>query len=78
MDDRKIRLEKSMLEDQSNTVEDVCKALGVSRSTLHKYVGPGGTGPAIIGSGTENNEADRASREETSMKAKKLRHEYGH
>ena len=46
MDERKVRMAKSMLADQSNTVADVCEALGVSRSTLYKYVGPGGTGPA--------------------------------
>ncbi|WP_084709502.1 recombinase family protein [Rubrobacter aplysinae] len=45
MDDKKVRMAKSMLVDQFNTVADVCEALGVSRSTLYKYVGPGGTGP---------------------------------
>lgn len=46
MDGRKVRMVKSMLADQSNMVADVCEALGVSRSTLYKYVDPGGTGPA--------------------------------
>lgn len=51
MDDRKIKLAKSMLAYQSNTVADVCEELGMSRSTLYKYVGPGGTGPARLGDG---------------------------
>lgn len=46
MDERKVRMAKSMLADQSNTVADVCEALGVSRSTLYKYAGKGGTGPS--------------------------------
>lgn len=53
MDDRKIRLAKSMLADQSNTVADVCEARGVSRSTLYKYVGPRGTGPARLSNSSE-------------------------
>lgn len=61
MDDRKVRMAKSMLADQSNTVADVCEALCVSRSTLYKYVGPGGTGPASLGSATEDNSDSRAS-----------------
>lgn len=42
-----------MLADQSNTVADVCEELNVSRSTLYKYVGPGGTGPARLGNSSE-------------------------
>lgn len=53
MDERKVRMAKSMLADQENTVADVCKALGVSRSTLYKYIGGGGTGPASFGNETK-------------------------
>lgn len=42
-----------MLADHSSTVNDVCEELGISRSTLYEYIGPGGTGPASIGSGKE-------------------------
>ena len=56
MDDRKIRMAKSMLADQSNTVNDVCEELGVSRSTLYKYVGPGGTGPASMNANKDHSE----------------------
>ncbi len=46
MDEKTVRMAKAMIADQSNTAADVCEALGISRSTLYKYVGPGGTGPA--------------------------------
>lgn len=58
MDDRKIRLAQSMLADQSNTVADVCEELGVSRSTLYKYVGSGGTGPARWRKGSTEGKGD--------------------
>lgn len=54
MDERKIRMAKSMLADQNNTVADVCEALNVSRSTLYKYVGKGGTGPASTGEASKD------------------------
>lgn len=66
MDDRKIRLAKSMLADQSNTVADVCEALGVSRSTLYKYVGPGGTGPGKWREDSSDSGADGSSADLTS------------
>lgn len=56
LDDRKLGVAKAMLSDQSNTVKDVCEALGVSRSTLYNYLGKGGTGP-----GSTNTASDHPS-----------------
>ena len=38
MDDRKITMAKSLMADKTNTVNQVCKILGVSRSTLYRYL----------------------------------------
>jgi DNA invertase Pin-like site-specific DNA recombinase len=43
MDQKKVALASAMLKDHSNSVTDVCEALGVSRSTLYRYVRPDGT-----------------------------------
>ena len=38
MDDKKIAMAKSLMADKTNTVNQVCKTLGVSRSTLYRYL----------------------------------------
>jgi DNA invertase Pin-like site-specific DNA recombinase len=38
MDEAKIRNARSLMADHRNSVDDVCKTLGVSRSTLYKYL----------------------------------------
>ena len=38
MDDRKITMAKSLMANKTNTVNQVCKILGVSRSTLYRYL----------------------------------------
>ena len=38
LDKRKIALGKSMMADTSNSIEDVCKMLDVSRATLYRYL----------------------------------------
>lgn len=46
MDEARIRNARSLMADPANSVDDVCKILGVSRSTLYKYLreGRGGNG----------------------------------
>jgi DNA invertase Pin-like site-specific DNA recombinase len=43
MDEKKIALASAMLNDKSNSVTDVCEALGISRATLYRYLRPDGT-----------------------------------
>ncbi len=43
MDEKKVALASAMLKDGSNSVTDVCEALGVSRATLYRYLRPDGT-----------------------------------
>ena len=43
MDERKVRLASSLMRDRTNSVQDVCETLGVSRATLYRYVSPDGT-----------------------------------
>ncbi len=43
LDRRKLQLASSMLKDRSNSVGDVCAALGVSRATLYRHLRPDGT-----------------------------------
>lgn len=38
MDEGKIRMARSLMADKRNSVDDVCNTLGVSRSTLYKYL----------------------------------------
>ncbi|QXM07160.1 helix-turn-helix domain-containing protein [Crassaminicella indica] len=38
MDTNKIAMAKSMMADKSISVKDICKAFGVSKSTLYKYL----------------------------------------
>jgi DNA invertase Pin-like site-specific DNA recombinase len=40
MDQKKVVLASSMLKDRSNSVTDVCEALGISRATLYRYIRP--------------------------------------
>ena len=38
MTDKKVRLAKTLLADPTNTIDDVCETLGVSRATLYRYL----------------------------------------
>ena len=38
MTDKKVRLAKTLLADHTNTIDDVCETLGVSRATLYRYL----------------------------------------
>lgn len=38
MDEGKVRMARSLMADERNSVDDVCKTLGVSKSTLYKYL----------------------------------------
>ena len=35
---RKVALAQSLYDDKNNSIEDICKTLGISRSTLYRYV----------------------------------------
>ena len=35
---KQVKMAKSMRKDRSNTIADICEALGVSRSTLYRYL----------------------------------------
>jgi len=35
----KLAMARSMYADQNNSIEDICKTLGISRATLYRYVG---------------------------------------
>ena len=37
-DKKTVEFARSMLDDKSNTVADVCKALGITKSTLYRYL----------------------------------------
>lgn len=51
LDDKKLLLARDLLSNQERTVEEVCEVLGVGRTTLYRALGPGGTGPARLGTG---------------------------
>ena len=38
IDKKKVAMARKLMSDASNSVEDVCKILGVSRATLYRYV----------------------------------------
>jgi len=38
MDEKKLSFARTLLSDQSNTIDDVCGTLGVSRATLYRYL----------------------------------------
>jgi len=48
MDDRKIALAGKLMRNRETPVSEVCEAVGVSRATLYRYVGPDGT-PRVHG-----------------------------
>lgn len=39
-DPKKIRLAQSLYNDKSNSIADICRILGASRSTLYRYITP--------------------------------------
>jgi AcrR family transcriptional regulator len=41
MDADKVRMAKALMADPERSVDGVCKALGVSRTTLYKYLREG-------------------------------------
>jgi transposase-like protein len=41
MDEGKLRMARSLMADKRNSVDDVCRTLGVSKSTLYKYLREG-------------------------------------
>jgi DNA invertase Pin-like site-specific DNA recombinase len=43
MDERKISLASKLMRDRETPISEVCEAVGVSRATLYRYVGPDGT-----------------------------------
>lgn len=43
MDGRKVKLASKLMADPAVSVEEVCEAVGVSKSTLYRHVGPDGT-----------------------------------
>lgn len=43
MDEKKIALASRLMRDRETPVSEVCEAVGVSRATLYRYVGPDGT-----------------------------------
>lgn len=49
LDEKKLLLARDLLSNQERTVEEVCEVLGVGRTTLYRALGPGGTGPARLG-----------------------------
>ena len=43
MDERKVKLASKLMRDPAVSVDEVCEAVGVSKSTLYRHVGPDGT-----------------------------------
>lgn len=48
MDECKIALASRLMRDRETPISEVCEAVGVSRATLYRYVGPDGT-PRVRG-----------------------------
>ncbi len=44
MDEERMQTARELLSDPRVGVSQVCAALGISRSTLYRAIGPGGTG----------------------------------
>lgn len=42
MNERKIALASKLMNDRDTSISEVCEAVGVSRATLYRYVGPDG------------------------------------
>lgn len=38
----KIKMAASLMRDPSASIKDICKNLGISRTTLYRYIGPQG------------------------------------
>lgn len=38
MNEKKVRLARTLMADHSNSIDDVCETLGVSRATLYRYL----------------------------------------
>jgi DNA invertase Pin-like site-specific DNA recombinase len=36
--EKKVTLAQRLYEDKSNTIDDICRVLGVSRATLYRYI----------------------------------------
>ena len=43
MDDRKVASPSKLMRDRETSIAEVCEAVGVSRATLYRYLGPNGT-----------------------------------
>ncbi len=43
MDQKKVALASRMMQDRETPISQVCKAVGVSRATLYRYLAPDGT-----------------------------------
>lgn len=43
MTDEKLRLAQTLLKSKEHTVDEICQMVGVSRSTLYRYLNPDGT-----------------------------------
>ena len=39
MDDGQIALAKKLMANRETSIDDICRAVGVSRSTLYRYAG---------------------------------------
>lgn len=46
LDPRKVEMARSLYSDKSNSIEDICKALRISRSTLYRYTHTNTSRPA--------------------------------
>ncbi len=53
MDERKIALASRLMSDRETPISEVCAAVGVSRSTLYRYLTPTGERRDGGGAGTE-------------------------
>jgi DNA invertase Pin-like site-specific DNA recombinase len=42
---RKIQMAQKMYDDQENTIEEICRTLGISRATLYRYITPSSRHP---------------------------------
>jgi DNA invertase Pin-like site-specific DNA recombinase len=43
MNQEKVKIAVSLMKDKTNKIKHICKTLGVSRTTLYRYVNPDGT-----------------------------------
>jgi DNA invertase Pin-like site-specific DNA recombinase len=43
MNQEKVKIAVSLMKDKTNKIKDICRTLGVSRTTLYRYVNPDGT-----------------------------------